>query len=130
MNSVAIPWLGAIGIISYRTMSGKRDSIVSGGVAPGSSIPSLKNVVTTGPKRPPLPSELLATVIVFGTCSIIADRDERVGTLLAWGFLVAMTLSTIGSGAVTGSTNTAAQTQNPPNPPFYPNPPASVSNTS
>lgn len=99
MNGVVIPWVLEIGIINYRTLTGQRDSITSGGNGL-----SLKNVKSTGPKRPALPSELLATVIAYGTFSIIAERDNRIGSLLAWG----ITIATFMTLAVSKPTNTTA----------------------
>jgi hypothetical protein len=105
MNSVMIPWALEIGIINYRTLSGQRDSIISGGQGL-----SLKNVKSTGPKRPALPSELLASVIAYGTFSIIADWNPRIGGLLAWGITIATFMVLAGSAPPTTNAQ-AAQLQ-------------------
>lgn len=96
MNPVVIPWMIEIGIISWRTLSGKRASAIPFSPFPASSGLSgptgSKGFTVTGPKRPPLPSEVLSTFIAFGAFGVIADSGEqgrRIGGLLAWGLVLA-----------------------------------------
>lgn len=97
MNSVMTPWAIEIGLITWRTMTGKRITAVTPFVPlPASSNSTSADAVkTTGPKRPPLPSELLASFVAFGVCAIIADTDRgrQAGALLAWGLVVATFLN-------------------------------------
>lgn len=53
-------------------------------------------------KRPPLPSELLATFIVFGTLSVIAGNAtaRRPATAVAWGLVVATAVAKAGEEGV------------------------------
>lgn len=63
MNGVVLPWLAEIGIISWRTV--KQDG------------------------RPPLPSEIVATFIVFGSISLLANSQPQLASALGWGFVIA-----------------------------------------
>lgn len=100
MNPVIIPWTIEIGLISWRTLSGKRTSAVPFSPFPASTGISgptgSKGFVGTGPKRPPLPSEILATFIAFGVFAVIADSGDqgrRIGGLLGWGIVLATFLN-------------------------------------
>lgn len=92
MNPLLFPAVVEIGVISYRTLTGQRLIVAKGqngkfGVQSGS-----------GPKRPPLPSELLAVIIVFSVYSAIAGNGAnpqraRIGALLGWGTVLATFLT-------------------------------------
>lgn len=117
MNSTTLPWMAEIGIITYRTMTGVRDSVVSAGNL------SLKNTTGTGPKRPPLPSELLSTFIIFGTYSVIGNGGgyrPRIAALLGWGTVLAtfmILVTSIAENPANNPSNAAGQKlQGPPNP--------------
>jgi hypothetical protein len=106
MNSVVVPWTLEIGIISWRTLSGKQLTSVipfapfpakSGLSGPAGSSPTIAS--GSSPKRPPLPSELLATFIAFGVCAILADSQQghTAGVLLAWGLVLSTFMSQAGA---------------------------------
>ena len=101
MNPVVIPWLAEIGIMTYRSLSGEYFSVTKGN---GFSLQVKK---TSGPKRPPLPSELLATFVIFGTYSVVGDssnpQTRRIGALLAWGTVLATFLMLTSGGTTTNS---------------------------
>lgn len=67
MNGITAPWVAEVGLITWRTV--RKDS------------------------RPPLPSELLATFIVFGTVSVIAVRQPRIASVFGWGIVIATGLN-------------------------------------
>jgi hypothetical protein len=67
MDNLAWPWMVEIGFISYRDFAQK--------------------------KRPPLPSEFLATFVVFGGLTLVSRANARVASLLGWGFVVATALN-------------------------------------
>ncbi len=67
MNSLSIPWMAEIGLISWRTVSKE--------------------------KRPPLPSELLATFVIFGAFSLVSVSQPEIGSVLGWGIVVATLLN-------------------------------------
>lgn len=69
MNAVGAAWLAEIAFIVIRDFA--------------------------GPKRPPLPSELLATFVVFGALGVIAGNGtaRRPAVAAAWGLVVATALS-------------------------------------
>lgn len=102
MNPVVLPWLAEIGIITYRTMTGQRFTLTTSGGVSGFGV-----VKGSGPKRPPLPSELLSTFIVFGAYSLIGTSGNsdmhRVAALLGWGTVLATIL------VMTGSPQSASQ---------------------
>lgn len=119
MNPVFMPWLVEIGIISARTLQGKRFIISKG-----------KVVATTGPPRPPLPSELLSTFVVFGAYMMIAEggrERQRIGSLLAWGTVLATVLlmfqSNPSGGPSGGTFSTKVNPLNNPPLPSGPNTP-------
>lgn len=66
-GAVAWPWMAEIGIVSWRSVV--RD------------------------KRPPLPSELLATFVIFGAFSIVSVSQPKIGSALGWGIVIATGLS-------------------------------------
>src|SRR5215469_8796167 len=123
MNPVVLPWIVELVIVSWRSLTGTHFTTVKGvqktggGSISPTMVPSVQKV-TNGVKRPPLPSEVLATFVVFGACAAIAEKDARVGQLLAWGFVVATALLFLGGpspvvGATPGVTVTAPQGQAP-----------------
>lgn len=65
MNPLLVPWLAEIGLITWRDV--KNDN------------------------RPPFPSEVLATFVIFGGFSLIPN--EKVGSLMGWGIVVATLLN-------------------------------------
>jgi len=67
MNTVAWPWMAEIGIMSWRSV--------------------VKD------KRPPLPSELLATFVIFGAFSLVSIRQPKIGSALGWGIVIATGLN-------------------------------------
>lgn len=69
MGAVMAAWLAEIGIIAVRDL--------------------------TGPKRIPLPSELLATFVVFGGLGLVSESDTARGpaAATAWGLVIATLLS-------------------------------------
>lgn len=71
MNGVAVPWIAEVVLLSWR--SAKRN------------------------KRPPLPSELLATFVVFGTISLANGPIQRPATAFGWGVVVATFLNFAGT---------------------------------
>lgn len=62
-------WMASIGLIAYKSVTANR--------------------------RPPLPSEMLATVVVFGTLSLIGGEAAGPADLFAWGLVVAGALNII-----------------------------------
>lgn len=44
-------------------------------------------------KRPPFPSEYLATFLVFGAFSVLADSQPKLAQLLGWGMVTATFLN-------------------------------------
>jgi hypothetical protein len=62
-----VAWLAEVGIISVRDLSQSR--------------------------RPPLPSELLATFVVFGGLGLAPGQAARPAAAVAWGIVVATLLS-------------------------------------
>lgn len=69
MDNLLLPWMVEIGLVSWRTVK-------FGG-------------------RPPLPSELLASFVIFGGFSIIPNR--KIGTTMGWGIVVASALNLLPS---------------------------------
>jgi hypothetical protein len=126
MNPILLPWLAEIGIITYRDMTGQRFTVTRQG---GSGAFGLSVQRSTGPKRPPLPSELLATFIIFGTYSVIANGEgqrARIGSLLGWGTVLATVLMLTGKGGTNATS--AGGTENPPAPAPITNLPLQVRN--
>lgn len=75
MNPVLLPWFVEIGFISIRSLSSQH--------------------------RPPLPSELLASAVIFGALGAIAGSGPQAATpaaLTAWGLVIATALSGTTSG--------------------------------
>ncbi len=70
MNDLTLPWMAELGIMGWRTISKE--------------------------KRPPLPSELLATFVIFGGFSLIPN--QRLRSTLGWGIVVASLLNLLGTG--------------------------------
>lgn len=94
-NPVLVPWLAEIGIISWRTFTGNGTTVVkstkAGAGAFSYELAPRKNPVA----RPPLPSEILSTIIVFGTYSVIANGGgsrPQIGAMLGWGTFLATAL--------------------------------------
>lgn len=69
MDSLVWPWVTEIAFISYR------------------------DVTQNKPARPPLPSEFLATFVVFGGLTLVAQANTRVASLMGWGFVIATALN-------------------------------------
>lgn len=67
MNGSSLPWMTEIGLITWR---------------------SVKNG-----SRPPLPSEVAATFIVFGAISVLGNSQPKVASALGWGFVLATFLN-------------------------------------
>ena len=113
MNPVVIPWLVEIGIISWRSLSGTHFSTQKAATAQTPF--AQKSVVATGGvKRPPLPSELLATFVIFGTYAVIAEKNAQIGQLLAWGTVLATGLIFLSGGTpAAGTSGTFPPTQYP-----------------
>lgn len=68
-TAVQVPWMVEIGIITWRSV--KKE------------------------KRPPLPSEILASFIVFGAFSLIPN--DRIASLMSWGIVIASALNILPS---------------------------------
>jgi hypothetical protein len=83
MNPVTLAWLSEVGIITWRSVKNK--------------------------SRPPLPSELLATFIAFGSLTLIANNPTaaKPANLVAWGLVVATMLNFFdpATGKPYGATN-------------------------
>lgn len=67
MNPIFAPWMAEVVILSARSV--KRD------------------------RRPPLPSEFVATFVVFGAMSLVANRSTKVASAFSWGIVVATLLN-------------------------------------
>lgn len=79
-NSLAIPWLVEVGIIAWRDAKNE--------------------------KRPPIPSELLATFVVFGAFSLFSEKAPGLAATLGWGIVAATFLNFVDptlNGPVVGS---------------------------
>lgn len=63
MNTVIMPWTAESVLITWRTVSQK--------------------------KRPPLPSEFLATFVLYGTLSVVGTRQPGIAAAVGWGVVVA-----------------------------------------
>lgn len=110
MNSVTLAWAVEIGIITFRTMSGESLTITTKSrleapnfMGPLPPIPSMQ-LTQTGVKRPPLPSELLST-LMFGVYAIIGNvgsNGPHIANLLAWGTVLATALSLGGAKKLPG----------------------------
>src|SRR5579862_3984919 len=98
MNPITVAWLAEVGIISWR---------------------SVKNNA-----RPPLPSELLATFIVFGGLSLLANNPKaaQIANITAGGFVIATLLNFFDPatgkpyGASTNTTAPSVASVTPQNP--------------
>lgn len=70
-------------------------------------------------RRPPLPAELLATSGLFLLLALLGEKDARLASLLAWGFVVAAWIanpptkiapgSDTATGAAAGSSGSVQQ---------------------
>jgi hypothetical protein len=104
MNPVIWPAIVEIGFITWRSMTGVHYAVSTKG-ATGSGLG--KGTGTTfvnindNVKRPPLPSELLAVMLAFGVFGAIAEKEPRVGSLLAWGIVLATGFIAFGQGNTT-----------------------------
>lgn len=67
MNTIAIPWGAEIAIITWRSVKDRN--------------------------RPPIPSELLASFIVFGGISLLAPSQPKIASLMGWGIVIATALN-------------------------------------
>lgn len=69
MGGVFLAWLVEVGIISVRDLS--------------------------GPRRLPLPSELLGSMVVFGVLGVVGESDtfRRPVTVVAWGLVLSTVLA-------------------------------------
>lgn len=102
-SDVLAPFLAELAIISYRDLT--TGLPVPGGAASSAvGQPGAANI-----KAPPLPSELLSAVIVFGAFSFIPN--DMIRNLLGWGIVIATLISPTFSGAfTTGSTTPGPNT--------------------
>jgi hypothetical protein len=87
MDSLLWPWAVEIGIISWRDFSTQ--------------------------KRPPVPSELLSTFIVFGAFTLVAQANQKVGALLGWGIVTATLLNAFNPGGGLKDSFSAPSTKKP-----------------
>jgi hypothetical protein len=67
LDPLLLPWLTELGLITYRDFSAH--------------------------KRPPLPSEVLSTFVVFGMFTLVSAADKRLAMALGWGVVVATVLN-------------------------------------
>lgn len=67
MESILFPWMAEVVLISWRSVRNR--------------------------KRPPLPSEFLASFVIFGTFSLVAVKSDRVASVLGWGVVIATGLN-------------------------------------
>ncbi len=74
MTPMLAPWMAEVVLISWRTVRKE--------------------------KRPPFPSELLATFVVFGTVSLVAEKQPQIASLFGWGVVVATFLNLFPEGYV------------------------------
>jgi hypothetical protein len=95
MNPIVLPWLAEIGIIFWRSLTGthftfgaSKQAKDASGKSVGPNLPGGLSTVS-GTKRLPLPSEILPSFLIFGIYAAIAEKDARVGQLLAWGTVLA-----------------------------------------
>src|ERR1700677_5289216 len=117
MNPVVFPFLVEVGFVSWRSITGDHFVVsTTSANASSSSVGKLPGIqqVNDGVKRPPLPSELLSAVVVFGTFGMIADHNRKVGLLLAWGIVLARGLLVFsGSGGVNTTSAPTATSSTP-----------------
>lgn len=100
MNSVILPWLVEVGIITYRDFKkGSPDNV--GGL--------------------PLPADYFATFVIFGALSLFTGGAEKPATLAAWGYVIATflnlfdpTLNKTSSGTQAAPNTASAGTPIPP----------------
>lgn len=52
--------------------------------------------------RPPVPSEFVATGVLFGALTVLAQAQPQLAGVLAWGMLLAITLKAAPAGGLTG----------------------------
>lgn len=110
MTPIVLPWLVEIALITWRSMTGTHFQIMAGqqnidpatGKPMGPKLPGKVFGAVQGVKRPPLPSELLATFVAFGAYAAIAEKNAQIGRLLAWGTVLATGLLMFSQGASTG----------------------------
>lgn len=93
MNGLLLAWMVEIAIVTYKDVKGNH--------------------------RPPVPSELLDSFVVFGAFSIVAEANQKLGTTLGWGIVVATLLNvfplTTPTTAINNPTTVAAAAQNTQN---------------
>ena len=87
MSSLTLAWIAEIIAISYR--SAKRASVG-------------KNPIVSPLAPLPLPSEYVATFIIYGALSFVPGRGQQAAGLFGWGIVIATVLnlwdpSTIGN---------------------------------
>lgn len=101
MDPITTAWLAELAVITYR--SAKQAAVGKGVTRPIAHLP--------------LPSEYVATFVVFGALSLIPGRGQQAATYVAWGLVVATVLNlwdptTIGNKggvAVKGGPSTKTQ---------------------
>jgi len=71
MNSITAPWTAEVVLLSWRSVRNKH--------------------------RPPLPSELLATFVVFGAIGLVTSSNPKIGSLLGWGIVVSTGINFLGT---------------------------------
>lgn len=88
MTPVTMAWLAEVGIITWRSI--RKDS------------------------RPPIPSELLATFIAFGSLSLLSNNDKAAAAvnLTAWGLVLATFMNFVDPVNVKLAAKQAASPQN------------------
>lgn len=77
MDSITTAWLAELVVITYR--SAKQSAVGKGVDRPIAHLP--------------MPSEFVATFVVFGGLSLIPGRGQTAATYVAWGLVVATVLN-------------------------------------
>lgn len=108
MNPIVWPWMIEVGLVTYRSFTGLHFTPGKITQSKGQGIKAGSGVWSTGNKRPPLPSELLAVMIVFGLFSIVAQKDARIGSFLGWGIVIATGITLFGSPSVSNPVTPAS----------------------
>lgn len=87
MNPVVAPWIAETILITWRSVRSKQ--------------------------RPPLPSELLAGFVVFGTVSLLSNSQPKLAATFAWGVVVATMLNFIDPSTGKPKVNSTVPTDQP-----------------
>jgi hypothetical protein len=123
VNPITLPWIAEIGIITYRSLTGVKINVSRASQQGSSKIGLGTTTINNGVKRPPLPSEILSTFIIFGAYSVIANGSgsrPTIGSLLGWGTVLATVMVMAGgpgpspvSGASPGGAPAVTRSQAP-----------------